>query len=76
MKKIFRVWVLAMSFICAGVMGCDSGKEAVGDVTGKKSVEQFQKSQKDIDKAVQKQSERYQDITGDETGDKDFEDTE
>jgi hypothetical protein len=76
MKKIFQVWALAILFFCAGFTGCDSGKEAVDDVAGKKSVEQFQKSKKDIGKAVQKQSERYKDVTGDETGEKDSEDTE
>jgi hypothetical protein len=76
MKKFSRVWVLIIVLFCAGVMGCDSGKDAVDDVTGSKSVKQFQKSKKDIDKAVQRQAEKYKDATDNEAGKKDSEDTE
>jgi|WetSurMetagenome_2_1015567.scaffolds.fasta_scaffold29053_4 hypothetical protein len=76
MKKIFQVWALAILFACGGFMGCDSSKEAVDDITGKKSVEQFQKSKKDIDNTVKKQADRFKDISDDKKGDKDSEDTE
>jgi len=76
MKKNFQVWMLVISFICAGFMGCDSGKDAVDDLTGNNSVKQFQKSEKDIDKAVQKQAERYKDVTDNEPDKKDSDDME
>jgi hypothetical protein len=75
MKKIFQIWGPVIFLACACIMGCDSGKEAVDDVTGNKSVKQFQKSKKDIDKAVQKESERFKDINEDETGENNPEDT-
>jgi|WetSurMetagenome_2_1015567.scaffolds.fasta_scaffold40312_1 hypothetical protein len=74
LKNNLRLVSLAiMLFACLGIQGCDSGKEAIDDVTGNKSVEQFQKSEKDINKAVDKQSEKLKGLD-DETDEKTSED--
>jgi hypothetical protein len=59
MKSYLHFWtVLIMSFALMMFAGCDSGKEAIDDVTGNKAVKQYQKSKKDVDKIVDKQSEK------------------
>lgn len=77
LKHYLKLWaILIISFLALGAFaGCDSGKEAIDDVTGNKTVKQFQKSEKDIDKAVDKQSERLKGIP-DETDKKTSEDTD
>jgi hypothetical protein len=74
LKNNLRLWSFAIVlFVCLGMQGCNSGKEAIDDVTGNKSVEQFQKSEKDINKAVDKQSEKMK-VLSDETDEKTTED--
>jgi hypothetical protein len=76
LKHYLKLWaILIISFLALGILaGCDSGKEAIDDVTGNKTVKQFQKSKKDIDKAVDKQSELVRSIP-DETDKKTSEDS-
>jgi hypothetical protein len=74
LKNNLRLWSFAIVlFVCLWMQGCDSGKEAIDDVTGNKSVEQFQKSEKNINKAVDKQSEKLKGLN-DETDEKTTED--
>jgi hypothetical protein len=62
-KNNSGLWAIIISlFVCVGMAGCDSGKEAIDDVTGNKAVKQFQKSKKDIDKTVDKQAEKLKGI--------------
>jgi hypothetical protein len=59
LKNNLRLWIFAIAlFAFFGMQGCDSGKEAIDDVTGNQSVKQFEKAKKDIDKAADKQSEK------------------
>jgi hypothetical protein len=73
-KYNFGLWAVIISlFVSVGMAGCDSGKEAIDDVTGNKAVKQFEKSKKDIYKAVDKKSEKLKDLN-DETDENIFED--
>jgi hypothetical protein len=61
--------LLIVSFFLTGFIGCDSGKKTVEQVTGKETVDQYQKSKKDINDAVEKQSNKLNSIP-DETDEK------
>ena len=59
--------VLLISLAGFGIIyACDSGKNAVDEVTGNSAVKQYHKSKKDIGKIVNQQTERYNNIPGDE----------
>jgi hypothetical protein len=61
-----QIWaILIMSSVFVMFTGCDSGKEAIDDVTGNKTVKQFQKSKKDIEKVNEKETERLKSIPDD-----------
>jgi hypothetical protein len=69
LKSHLQIWVVSiLSLVLPISIGCDSGRETIDDITGKKTVEQYEKSKKDIDKAVKKQSERLNSVSGDDTG--------
>ena len=46
--------------------GCDSGKQAVDELTGNRAVKQFHKSKEDMDKIAGRQSEKFGRMTDEE----------
>ena len=49
--------------------GCDSGKEAVDEITGNRAVKQYHKSKNDIEKIAGKQAEKFGKIPNDDKED-------
>jgi uncharacterized lipoprotein YajG len=50
--------ILVILFGLAVFTGCDSGKKTIDDVTGNTAVKQYQKSEEDVKRIADKQSER------------------
>ncbi|HUU39772.1 MAG TPA: hypothetical protein VMW42_02410 [Desulfatiglandales bacterium] len=48
------------------IVGCDSGKKTVDELTGNRAVKQYHKSKKDLGKIADQQAERYKNLPGDE----------
>lgn len=66
---------LSLSFFT----GCDSGKKTLDDVTGNTAVKQYHKSEEDVKKITDKQSERLGSVSEDdeeEEGEEEVEDDE
>lgn len=57
--------VLIILFSLATFMGCDSGKETIDAVTGNQAVKQYHKSEQDVKRITDQQSERLNAIPGD-----------
>ena len=59
---------LTMLILLSGlsmISSCDSAEKTVDEVTGNRVVKQFKKTEKDIQKIADQQSERYKNISGD-----------
>jgi hypothetical protein len=63
-RNVLYMLLIAVTGIMIG--GCDSGKEAIDEVTGHRAFKQYQKSKKDIEKITEKQAQRYEGIPEDE----------
>jgi hypothetical protein len=46
--------------------GCDSGEKARDELTGNRAVKQYHQSTKDIGKVVDRQTEKFKSVPGDE----------
>ncbi|MFC1883363.1 hypothetical protein ACFL2O_01205 [Thermodesulfobacteriota bacterium] len=70
MKILFRLFFLISTLLAVAsfflICGCDSGENAIDELTGKRAVKQFQKTKKDIEKIADKQEERYNKIPDDD----------
>ncbi len=72
MKKHFLNPLLAtlvtisVLFICSG---CDSGEKARDELTGNRAVKQYHQSTKNIEKIVDRQTEKHKSIPDDEKQD-------
>jgi hypothetical protein len=45
---------------CLGMIGgCETSEKVIDEVTGNRAVKQYHKSKKDIEKAVEKQAQKY-----------------
>jgi len=45
---------------CLGMIGgCETSEKVIDEVTGNRAVKQYHKSKKDIEKAAQKQAQKY-----------------
>jgi hypothetical protein len=64
LRNVLNVVLIAVASIIIG--GCDSGKEAIDEATGRRALKQYQKSKKDIEKIAEKQAGRYEGIPDDE----------
>jgi hypothetical protein len=61
----WRTFFVALPIMLAGIGiigGCDSGRNAVDEVTGNRAVKQYHKSKKDISKIADQQAEKYNQI--------------
>ena len=58
----FFLTMLIFIFFLSMISSCDSGKEVVDEVTGNRSVKQFQKTEKNIQEIADQQAERYKNI--------------
>jgi hypothetical protein len=67
MKNLIRPYLLISALLSIGglslLFGCDSGEEAIEELTGKKAVERFQKTKKNIEKISDKQKKKYDKIS-------------
>jgi len=69
MKNWNRSLVWVVSVLTAGLVmlwGCDSGEKALDEATGNRAVKQYHKSQKDLEKVTDRQSERLKSIPDEE----------
>ena len=60
---------LAGLVVLAGIIlfiGCDTGQQAVDEVTGNRAVKQYHKSSKDLEKIANQQERRFDGIAEDE----------
>ena len=69
MKKHFlnlclRVLVMISALVIFA--GCDSGEKARDELTGNRAVKQYHQSTKDIGKVVDRQTEKFKSVPGDE----------
>jgi hypothetical protein len=61
--------IMAILFSLAFFTGCDSGKETIDAVTGNQAVKQYHKSEQDVKRITDQQSERLGRIPEDEEND-------
>ena len=54
--------LLVLLGVSLAFFGCDSGKEAVDEVTGNRAVKQYHQSKKDLSKIADQQEQRFKDI--------------
>ena len=61
-------WLSMLGMISALVVfaGCDSGEKARDELTGNRAVKQYHQSTKDIEKIVDRQTEKHKSIPDDE----------
>ncbi len=72
MKKWSLCHWLSMLGMISGVVvfaGCDSGEKARDELTGNRAVKQYHQSTKDIEKIVDRQTEKHKGIPDDEKQD-------
>lgn len=67
-KHCLRLWLVALLVMVGLVIfsGCDSGEKARDELTGNRAVKQYHKSTKEIGKIVDRQTEKYESVSGDE----------
>jgi len=60
--------VVMLVMICGSVVsaGCDSGEKARDELTGNRAVKQYHQSTKNIEKIVDRQTEKHKSIPDDE----------
>ena len=69
MKKYCLRLCLATPLMVVGLVvfsGCDSGEKARDELTGNRAVKQYHQSTKDIGKVVDRQTEKFKSVPGDE----------
>jgi hypothetical protein len=69
MKKHFLNLLLAMLVMISALVlfaGCDSGEKARDELTGNRAVKQYHQSTKNIEKIVDRQTEKHKGIPDDE----------
>ena len=69
MKKHFLNLGLAMLVMISALVlfaGCDSGEKARDELTGNRAVKQYHQSTKNIEKIVDRQTEKHKSIPDDE----------
>lgn len=72
MKKQFSNLLLAMLVTVSAVaflFGCDSGEKARDELTGNRAVKQYHQSTKNVEKIVDRQTEKHRSIPDDEKQD-------
>jgi hypothetical protein len=59
-RRYFHVLIalIIMLFGSTMINGCDTGKDAVDEMTGNRALKQYHKSTRDIDKIAKQQAER------------------
>lgn len=60
-----KITKLAGLLVLAGIFiftGCDTGQQAVDEVTGNRAVKQYHKSSKDLEKIANQQEQRFDGI--------------
>jgi hypothetical protein len=56
--KFFLTLLIGLAGL--GMMGgCETGEKVIDEVTGNRAVKQYHKSKKDVEKAAQKQAQKY-----------------
>jgi hypothetical protein len=74
-EEIMKIWLgrwfVRMAMISALVLfaGCDSGEKARDELTGNRAVKQYHQSTKNIEKIVDRQTEKNKGIPDDEKQD-------
>jgi hypothetical protein len=68
--------VLVILFSLVYFTGCDSGKETIDAVTGNQAVKQYHKSEQDVRRITDQQSERLNAIPGEEDNEDEGEEIE
>ena len=63
----FLLMLLVLLVGIGMINACDSAKDVVDEATGNRAVKQYHRSKKRIDKIVEQQSERYDQILPDES---------
>jgi hypothetical protein len=74
LTSIFAVLVILFSLVY--FTGCDSGKETIDAVTGNQAVKQYHKSEQDVRRITDQQSERLNAIPGEEDNEDEGEEIE
>ena len=68
LKRVRFLLILLVLLVGIGMINaCDSAKDVVDEATGNRAVKQYHRSKKRIDKIVEQQSERYDQILPDES---------
>ena len=70
-KKMSSLYfIMPMMIFGSGVFaGCDSGEKARDELTGNRAVKQYHQSTKNIEKIVDRQTEKHKSMPDDETQD-------
>jgi hypothetical protein len=68
MKKqvIYRFLVMLVMISAPVFAGCDSGEKARDELTGNRAVKQYHQSTKNVEKIVDRQTDKHQSIPDDE----------
>jgi hypothetical protein len=70
-KQLFRRYIAALVVMSASLLfpGCDSGEKARDELTGNRAVKQYHQSTKNVEKIVERQTEKHRSIPDDEKQD-------
>jgi len=69
MKKHWLCLCLVTQLVVAGLLifsGCDSGEKARDELTGNRAVKQYHQSTKNVEKIVDRQSEKFKSMPDEE----------
>ena len=67
-KRLFRRYIAVLVMVLVPLLfaGCDSGEKARDELTGNRAVKQYHQSTKNIEKIVDRQTEKHKGIPEDE----------